>query len=312
MKQKFQITRRDFLQLAAAAPLAAVAASDKPFAPPLAVFSKVYQEVKLTFEQSAEVTAAAGLDGIDCAVRPGGEILPEKAADDMPRYDEALRKHGVKMLLLTTAITGAASPYAETILRTAKKLGISHYRIGYWKHTAGADPKKLVEQVRAQLNELAAMNRDIGVCAIFQHHSQGRSKTPYVGGDLAEMRQIMDGMNPDHMGIAFDAGHAVQTHGDDWPKHFEALKPWIKIAYVKDAGRTSGFVRFGQGDINWPDFFAKLRRMNYRAPLSIHIEYEWSPKDRDTLLKNLIDCTGAVRRWLGAQSAALPSANRPL
>ena len=111
------MTRRRFLQIAGAAPLGAAVCAygndsvSKPdnFAPPLAVFSKVYQEVKLSFEQSAEVTAAAGLDGIDCPVRAGGEILPEHAADEMPRYDEVLRQHKMKMLLITTGITGATN-----------------------------------------------------------------------------------------------------------------------------------------------------------------------------------------------------------
>lgn len=297
------MTRRDFLQFAAAAPLVAVAAGGNSFAPPLAVFSKVYQEVKLSFEQSAEITAAAGLDGIDCAVRAGGEVLPEKAADDMPRYSELLQKRGAKMLLITTGIIGVSSPNAETILRTAKKLGISHYRIGYWKHTTGADPKKLIDEVRSQLKDLAAMNRDVGICAMLQNHSQGKSKTGYAGGDLNEMHQIMEGMNPEHMGIAFDAGHALLTHGDEWPRHFEALKPWIKIAYVKDAKRGEEFVPFGKGEVNWPQYFGWLRQMNYRAPLSVHIEYEWSPKDRDTLLKNLADCRRAVSQWLEKSAA---------
>ena len=86
MKSRRSFNRRDFLATASAA--AAWASLDGAFsclgaaapAPPLAVFSKVYQELHLTFEQAAEVTAAAGLDGIDCAVRSGGEIEPERAA----------------------------------------------------------------------------------------------------------------------------------------------------------------------------------------------------------------------------------------
>src|SRR5258707_11623877 len=45
--------------------------------PAVAVFSKLYQELKLNFEQSAEVTAEAGLEGIDCALRDQGEIHPD-------------------------------------------------------------------------------------------------------------------------------------------------------------------------------------------------------------------------------------------
>src|ERR1041385_3439850 len=45
---------------------------------PVGVFSKVYQELSLSFQETAEVTAEAGLDGIDCPVRPGGQIPPER------------------------------------------------------------------------------------------------------------------------------------------------------------------------------------------------------------------------------------------
>src|SRR6516162_9208215 len=57
---------------------------------PIVVFSKVYQELKLSFDDAAAVTAEAGLDGVDCPVRPGGEILPEHAAEELPRYVETL------------------------------------------------------------------------------------------------------------------------------------------------------------------------------------------------------------------------------
>src|SRR5579871_1024194 len=101
----------------------AFAGDDLPL-PPVAVFSKVYQELKLDFEQSAAVTADAGLDGIDCAVRAKGEIEPEKASDEIPRYAEALAKRNVRMLLFTTGITGIKSPHARDILESGKKLGI--------------------------------------------------------------------------------------------------------------------------------------------------------------------------------------------
>jgi hypothetical protein len=147
-------TRRHFLRVAGGA-AAAIGASGSRFAtvasalvptelalPPLVVFSKVYQELKLDFEQSAAVTAEAGLDGIDCAVRSGGEIAPQRAADDMPRYAAALGKRGVRMLLMTTDIVGVDSPHARDILGTGRKLGLRFYRLGYWPERAD-DPVKL-------------------------------------------------------------------------------------------------------------------------------------------------------------------------
>src|SRR6266849_3359794 len=135
---KPHLSRRSFLLKTAAASAAALCrpaflsslAAEK-LAPPIAVFSKVYQTLKLDFEDAAALTAEAGLDGIDCPVRPGGEISPERAAEDLPRYAAALRQRSLQLPLLTTAITGVSSPHTEDILRAAKKLGVQFYRLGF-------------------------------------------------------------------------------------------------------------------------------------------------------------------------------------
>jgi sugar phosphate isomerase/epimerase len=256
--------------------------------PPVAVFSKLYQELKLNFERSAEVTAEAGLDGIDCAVRDKGEIEPARAADEMPRYAEALGKHGVKMLLLTTGILGVDSAHCRDILSTAKKLGIRYYRLGFWPRPPEVRAVKHVAEIKARLKELAALNRELGVCALFENHSApgpksgGSNSSGMAGGDLSELYEIVKDFNPDEIAVAFDLGHAMIMHGDQWHQHFEQLKGHIRIAYIKDVGRTARFVPFGEGEFAKTDFFTLLKKMNYRAPISMHIEYAWAPDGKKT------------------------------
>ena len=210
-----------------------------------------------------------------------------------------LARHRIIVLLLTTAITGVASPNAEAVLRAARKLGVTRYRIGYWTHKPGGSAEALRGEIRAQLKELAALNREIGVCAVFQNHSSSKdAKTRYAGGDLAEMREIMQDLPPEQIGVAFDLGHAILTHGEQWPAHFEALQPWIKVAYVKDSKPGAGFVPFGQGEMGRTDYFRRLRKMNYAAPLSVHIEYPWTPKTQPELLKTMIETRTVVAQWV--------------
>jgi sugar phosphate isomerase/epimerase len=269
--------------------------------PPVAVFSKVYQELKLDFAQAAEATAEAGLAGIDCPVRPGGEILPEHAADRMNQYAEALGKRGVRMLLLTTAIQGVDSPHVPEILAAAKRLGVRHYRLGYWPHRRDVPPAKLCERIKSSLKDLAAMNGEIGLCALFHNHSSGGNKaTGPAGGDLNEMHDIVKDFDPNQIGVAFDLGHALITHGDQWRSHFQRLKDHIRIVYVKDVKRPSRFVAFGQGEFGKTGFFRLLAQMNYNAPFSMHIEYDWaSPgnKTRAGLVETLKNSRRALEAW---------------
>jgi len=219
----------------------------------------------------------------------------------MPRYAEALGEHHVRMLLLTTAIQGVGSPHAREILSTAKGLGIQYYRLGYWSHGPGLPAEKLCERIRSSLKELAAMNREMGLCALFHNHSAGSDKTTGpAGGDLAELYEIVKDFDADQVGVAFDLGHAIITHGDQWRTHFERLKDHIRVVYLKDVARPSRFVPFGQGELGRTDFFALLAKLNYRAPLSMHIEYDWAPhgqKTREMLVETLKRSRRVVGQW---------------
>jgi sugar phosphate isomerase/epimerase len=298
-------TRRDFIGRIAAGGSAVVLFGAEVFAasetklsvPPVAVFSKVYQELKLNFEDAASVTAEAGLDGVDCPVRPGGEVLPERVADDLPRYFEALRKNGLGMPLLTTAITDAASTNAEQILRTAKKLGTRWYRLGFVYRSAAAEQ---IREWRAKLKDLAALNKEIGIGALIQNHSPS-GKSVYLAGDLSEMRQLVAGFDPEQIGVAFDIAHAIAVHGRTWRGHFDALQPHFKIAYVKDINADRKWVPFGEGEIGPSGYFALLKKSKYAAPFSLHIEYDWtggeSGKNRAALLKALKESSSVLKNW---------------
>jgi sugar phosphate isomerase/epimerase len=161
-------------------------------------------------------------------------------------------------------------------------------------------PGKQVREIRAQLKDLAALNKEIGIGAIFQNHSPaGRS---YVGGDLSEMYDIVKDFDPAQIGVAFDIGHALVVHGDDWRRHFEKLKSHLRVAYVKDVTRGGRWVPFGQGDIASTGYFKLLKQMGYRAPVSMHIEFDWADggksKTRAALLKALQESARVLRRWL--------------
>ncbi len=284
---------------AAALPLRGVAAGLKDL--PIVVFSKVYQPLKLTFEESADLTAEAGLNGVDPAVRPGGEVLPEKAVDDLPRYFEALRKRGLSMPMITTGITSTSSTHAEDILRTARKLGIQYYRLGPTNRADRSSLPKQIADIKAQLKELSALNKEIGITAMFQNHSPaGRA---YVGGDLHEMHQIVSGLDPAQIGVAFDIGHAWVVHGAEWRRHFDQLKPWLKVAYVKDVQREPvRWVPFGEGDLDKLGYFKVLGQTGYHAPVSMHIEYDWDQKGknrtRPVLLAALQNSRKVLAGWL--------------
>jgi sugar phosphate isomerase/epimerase len=302
------VSRRKFIAKTTLAASATVLCAGRPSAvlsaeyspPPIVVFSKVYQTLHLDFEAAAALTAEAGLNGVDCPLRPGGEILPERATEDLPRYVEVLRRKNLQLPLLTTAIVNVSSPHTEEILRLAKKLGIQFYRLGFIDQKKDVPVKKQLSEFKAQLKDLAALNQQIGITALVQNHSP--SGHTYIAGDLSQLEEIVSDFDPAQIGAAFDIGHALIVHGDDWRAHFEKLKPHLKIAYVKDAKRDGRWVPFGQGDIGGTGYFKLLKAMGYHAPISLHVEFDWSNKGKNetraALLTALTESTQVLKRWL--------------
>jgi len=175
------------------------------------VFTKVYQELKLPFDEAADITSEAGLDGVDSPVRPGGEIVPNAQWTICRDTSRSCTEGTCGLPLLTTAITNTASPHAETLLRLAKRLGIQFYRLGFIERQAGAFAAKQMAEVKAQLKDLAALNKEIGICGLLQNHSPS-GRTNLFRWDLSELHEAVKGFASEQLGIAFDIGHALVVH----------------------------------------------------------------------------------------------------
>ena len=156
MKTLRLLTRREFVTATAAAAAVSAAVSPGLFAQgeeekrfKIIGFTKPFQN--LNFEATANTVAEIGWDGIECPVRPKGQIEPERAPDELPRLVDALKKRGKELTILTTAITSVSQPHTEQLLRTAAKLGIRRYRLGFLKYDLARSIADQVTEIGARL-----------------------------------------------------------------------------------------------------------------------------------------------------------------
>src|SRR6266513_617615 len=112
-----QLTRRHWMRVtgqaafatAIARPAAATRQTIAPARQPvLCFFSKHLPD--LNWKDLGRAVKDAGFDGVDLTVRPGGHVLPERAADDLPRALDAIRRHGLIVPMTTTEILSASDP----------------------------------------------------------------------------------------------------------------------------------------------------------------------------------------------------------
>ncbi len=290
--------------MAAVAPTLAalprVSASDSPPAirHPLIGFSKAFQN--LSFEDTADLVAEVGWHGIECPVRPGGHVLPERVEEDLPKMAEALKRKGVEYLHMTTAITRADDPITQRILKTASKLGVRVYRLGPMYYVNDRTLPEQIADARARLKDLLTLNKELGLCAGFQNHSGPN----YMGAPVWDIYEMIRDLDPKHMGVCFDIGHATIEGGYAWTLHKRLMEPYMCAVYVKDftwakgsQGWQAKLCPLGDGMVN-PSFFKWLKQTNFSGPISMHFEYELGL--RPTMVKHFQRDLDVLKNWLNA------------
>ena len=268
--------RRDFL-VAAGCSLASASfagttaiAADSPSKNSICVFTKPFNS--LTFDELADRIAELGFDGIEAPIRKGGHIEPEAVPDELPKLVEALRKRNLEITVMTSDINDPNDPLTEKVLKTASKLGIRRYRMKYFKYDFDHPILKQINEWRPQIEDLAALNRELKVTALYQNHA-GRN---YLGAPLWDLSKLLQGISVDEIGVAYDIRHATAEGGMSWPVTYHMIRPHIDTVYVKDFVWNDGVrpvnVPLGEGRID-DDFFKLLRKSDFNGPISLHEEY---------------------------------------
>lgn len=297
--------RRAFLQTAgsAIAGLAlrpALRAATTATAAPLdlSIFTKHF--IGLPFEQIAEIVANLGASGIEAPIRPGGHIEPAKVEDELPKFVEVLKKHGLRINVLTSGINSVSeATRTESILRTAKALGIPRFRMNWYLYDNKKPIWPQLDEIKPRLRELVTLSKEIGIQPCYQNHSGAKM----AGAAIWDMALLMRDYQPEELSWCFDIMHATIEGGTSWPTEVRLARDHIAIAYFKNfvwEGTRHKAVPLGEGVVGKP-YIDQLKTLDYRGPVCVHVEYlKGSVKDADYLSK-AIEATrndiATLRNW---------------
>lgn len=243
--------------------------------PMMCLFSKPLHN--RTFDELPAVLEELGIDAVDLTCRPGGHVLPERAADDLPRAYEALQKGGIAVPMITTGILDADKDHAEMIVKTAAALGIRHAKLGYYKYGDLRHIDKTLADVKSRLRGVAALCKQYGVRAGFHNHA-GMT----VGAALWDVHELIHDLPSEAIGSYFDIRHATVEGGKaGWKIGMHRLAPRIAMVAVKDfrwyGDRGSGWhvvnVPLGTGMVREEEAYRTLKELRFAGPISLHMEY---------------------------------------
>jgi sugar phosphate isomerase/epimerase len=218
-----------------------------------------------------------GFAGIDLTVRPKGHVLPDRAAEDLPKAFEAIRRHGLAVPMIATDIKSAADPTAETILSKAGALKIPFWKVGYHSYT-GDDVEGAIRNIHTAVEGLVGLSKKHGVTAGWHNHSGN-----YFGAAVWDTRAVIHDQDPKAIGYYFDPGHATIEGGlAGWRIAQNMVMPRLKMVALKDFYWEKGadgkwktrWCPMGQGMVDWNRVFAGFAAAKFAGPYSLHLEYE--------------------------------------
>lgn len=294
-----QLTRREFIGVSAlamtAAAFGAVDASAKQRFKIIG-FIKPFQN--LPFDEVADVAREVGWDGIECPLRKGGAIEPERVEVELPKLREALQRRELELSVISTDVEDANDPLTQKVLKTASQLGVQRYRLKHFFYDLQKPIPPQLERFRTRLRDLAELNRELKVQGAVQNHS-GRN---YAGAPVWDIWEMIHDLDPQFMGAFFDIGHATIEGGYSWPVQAKLLEPLFSVISVKDfvwskgaKGWQAEWCPLGEGTIH-RQFFDSLKKSNFRGPITQHFEYEMgSGKEMIARMKRDL---GVLRDWM--------------
>ena len=251
-------------------------AADKPSGKSIRTFCAFVKYIQeLPYDRLAETVAELGFDGIEATVREGGHVLPERVEEDLPKLVEALRQHDLEVGVMASSVHHLGQPDTEKVLRTASRLGIKRYRMKYFRYDLSRPVLPQIEQIRAQVTDLVAMHRELGLQGVYQNHAGAN----VFGCAIWDIYQLIKDFAVEDLAIAFDIRHATVEGGLAWPVHFNLMRPHLGSIFVKDfvwQRQPSGWnvknVPLGEGQVD-PAFATQLKQSAFQGPVSIHVEY---------------------------------------
>ena len=266
------MNRRQFVALA---PLAL--ADEPPRSKwPVVMFSKHFHWT--TVSEMAAHCAEMGYDGIDLTVRPGGHVEPAEVTDALPRAIETIHAQKLTTPMVTAGIVDATTPHAEAVMRALVAAKIPRYRWGGFRYVEGKSIPAQLDELRPKIRDLAAMNKQFGLTAMYHTHS-GPTQ---VGASMWDLYLLLKDHSPNSVAVNYDIGHAVVEGGyGNWMHTTRLLMPYTRGVAVKDFRWTQneksawvpGWCALGEGMVDFKRFFTMAKAAGFAGPLQLHFEY---------------------------------------
>lgn len=230
--------------------------------------------------------AAAGFRAVDLGLiaRFCPHANPVSAtADDHKRMADELAARGLRASTCNawslTALNRPEGPdeevaYLKASIRMAAALGCHAVSMQPGRKAPEEAWRDNVRVVTAIINELGLYARDQGVGLVVE--------APHMGTLAQTFDQALAFLDSvqQHVGVALDTSH-IRNGGQSLPAALDAYGERVRHVHIRDFKNGNIRVTPGDGDIDFGEFFSRMRRLGYTGDFSIELEYEGTTAEQN-------------------------------
>ena len=260
-------------------------------------------------------TKDAGYDAIELTLGDAGDITMESTRADMENFRKIAADAGLEIAGVATGLFwGCSLTASDTAVRDqAKKIGVKEIEIASW---LGTDAVLMVpgavdvffipdaevipyetcyKRAQEAMKELAGVAEKHGVKIGCENVWNKFLLSP------TEMRDFVDSIGSDFVGVYFDVGNAVfNGFPEDW---INVLGKRIVRVHLKDfkssgfdgsVGAVDGFCNLLEGDVNWPAVVAALKNIGYDSYLTAEMIPPTSNITRENVIQRASDAISKI------------------
>lgn len=231
-------------------------------------------EVSQRLPEVVRAATGTGFDGVE--VRSLENTPPHRLTDEqLDRTCDTLRAAGLAVagfsppvfkapLPRTSADLDAAGALLRHCLDQAVRLGAPHMRVFTFFRDGDPDPLAAARAARQVLDGV-----DSPLPLVVETGTRSNSPT------LQLTLRFLDALGRDDIGVLWDPGNSIFSGWDDLPApdEYRLGRDRIRHVHVKDPDGTRGYVRLGDGMLDWAQLLAQLAADGYQGWVSL--ETHW-------------------------------------
>ncbi|WP_162344005.1 sugar phosphate isomerase/epimerase family protein [Cyclobacterium salsum] len=240
---------------------------------PFYLFTKVLQWLPLS--ELPDTVKTLGFEGIDLPVRKNGFFDKDELSKKLPAIVAESERLGLNRPVLTTDMNVRQMNQMDEFLRILAGEGIKDYRMGYLSFTS-KDIVGELKRLNGEMRRLAELHAKHGVTGHYQNHAGKR-----IGGSVWEIYHLLEGIDPDHIGVQFDLRHSQVEGYQSYENVFHLISDQIRSFDLKDFvwGNPSNKkdqpvnVPLGKGNVNF-QLLMEHEGFTGSLPKILHVEYD--------------------------------------